>query len=98
MPSIGTRHRSDNNLLITTRIYGPTNKFMFDPKDVLTEVKRITNTEQPPKTLAGEIANCVLDMVEYDPNVVAVECEVLQGDGILFTEVAELDYVGIRGD
>lgn len=90
MPSIGTRHRSDNNLLVTTKIYGPTSTFMFDPSDVMRTVKAIVDVDNPlpAKKLATEIAYCVLEKVDYDPNVVHVECEVLQHDGILYSDVA----------
>lgn len=89
MPAIGTRHRTDN-LLVTTKIYGPSSQFMIDPTDILREVKRIADAENapPPKALATEIANCVLDLFGYDENVVHVDCEVLQHDGILFSDVA----------
>lgn len=91
MPAIGTRHRTDN-LMVTTKIYGPTPTFMFDPSDILKEVKKIADGENPPspKNMATEIANCVADFVHYDPNVVWLECEVLQHDGILFSDVAVL--------
>lgn len=89
MPSIGTRHRTEN-LLVTTKITGPTTKFMFDPADILEEVKKIADGENPPspKELATEIAQYILDKVDYDPNVVHVDCEVLQHDGILYSDVA----------
>lgn len=63
---------------------------MFDPKDILTEVQRIADGETPPpaKMLATEIANYILRVVKYDPNVVHVDCEVLQHDGILYSDVA----------
>lgn len=92
MPSIGTRHRSDNNLLVTTKVHGPTLTFMFDPKDVLKVVKRITdNEERPdPKKLAILIADCVSDIVDHDPNAIWLECEVLCADGILYSDTVVL--------
>lgn len=91
MPSIGTRHRTED-FLVTTKIYGPTLTFMFDPADILREIKKIADGENcpPAKALATEIANCVADLVYYDPNVVHVDCEVLQKDGILYSDVAVL--------
>lgn len=95
MPSIGTRHRTDL-LLVTTKITGPTTKFMFDPRDILKEVKKIADGENPPppKELATEIAKLILGRVSYDPNVVHVDCEVLQHDGILYSDVAVLGNDG----
>lgn len=92
MPSIGTRHRSDNNLLITTEIYGPTLTFMFDPKDVLRAVKKITDeADSPdPKKLAITIADSVADLVDHDPNATWLECEVLTAEGIFYTDVVVL--------
>ena len=86
MPAIGTKHRSDNNLLVTTKVYGPTLVFMFDPKDVLKEVKRLTDVEEipEPKKLATQVAKCVADLVQHDPNATWVDCEVLGSDGILY--------------
>ena len=95
MPSIGTRHRTDN-LLVTTKITGPTLTFMFDPKDVLKEVQKIADGDNPPapKELATEIAHSILQSLKYDPNVIWVDCEVLQHDGILYSDVAYLDDLG----
>lgn len=92
MPAIGTRHRSDNNLLVTTRIYGNTLTFMFDPKDVLKAVKRITDeAESPdPKKLAVLISDSVADLVDHDPNATWLECEVLSADGVFYTDVVVL--------
>lgn len=92
MPSIGTRHRSDDNFLVTTKIHGPTLTFMFDPKDILKEVKRITDDAETndPKKLAIVIVDRVADLVEHDPNVIWLECEVLGADGILFSDTVVL--------
>lgn len=94
MPSIGTRHRTDN-LLVTTKITGPTSTFLLDPKDVLKEVRLIADSDDAPspKQLATVIAKTILDRFSYDQNVVSVTCEVLQHDGILYTDVAVMpDY------
>lgn len=95
MPAIGTRHRTDS-LLVTTKITGPTTKFMIDPKDVLREVRTIADGDNPPpaKELATEIAYYILEKFDYDPNVVHVDCEVLQQDGTLFSDVAYIPDVG----
>lgn len=63
---------------------------MFDPKDILKEVRKIADGEDAPapKELATEIAYGIRDRVSYDPNVVYVDCEVMQHDGILFSDVA----------
>lgn len=92
MPSIGTRHRTDN-LLVTTKITGPSTKFKFDPQDILKEVKKIADGDNPPpaKALATEIAQTILEKVNYDPNVVHVDCEVLQHDGIFYSDVAVVE-------
>lgn len=92
MPFIGTRHRSDNNLLVTTKVHGPTLRFMFDPKDVLKEVKRLTGEEEAPdpKRLAITIVDRVADLVEHDPNAIWLECEVLGADGILYSDTVVL--------
>lgn len=93
MPSIGTRHRSDNNFLITTEIYGPTLTFMFDPKDVLKTVKRLVEeaiAPVDPKKLAILIADCVADLVDHDPNAKWLECEVLTAEGIFYNDVVVL--------
>lgn len=69
---------------------------MFDPKDILREVQKIADGENPPtpKDLATEIAQGILASIRYDPNVVFVDCEVLQHDGILFSDVAVVDDDG----
>lgn len=92
MPSIGTKHRSDNNLLITTKVYGPTLTFMFDPKDLLKAVKRLTDESEShdPKKLAIVISDCVADLVDHDPNATWLECEVLTADGIFYTDTVVL--------
>lgn len=91
MPAIGTRHRTDN-LMVTTKIYGPTDIFMFDPNDILREIKKIADGDNPPtaKKMARTIADCIANLVGYDPNVVWLECEVLQHDGILYSDTAVL--------
>lgn len=91
MPAIGTKLRSDDNLLITTKVYGPTTTFMFDPKDILKEIKKITEGDVAlsAKKLATEIVGCVAQLVSHDPNAVWADCEVLGADGILYYDVAE---------
>lgn len=94
MPFIGTRHRTkDNKLMVTTKIYGPTPTFMFDPSDVLKEVKRIADGDDSPpaKRLATAIADQVANLIRYDKNAKWVDCEVLQDDGILFGDVSLLE-------
>lgn len=92
MPYIGTKHRSDNDLLVTAKVHGPTLRFMFDPKDVLKEIKRITESEEKPdpKRLAIVIVDRVADLVEHDPNAIWLECEVLGADGILYSDTVVL--------
>ena len=92
MPAIGTRHRSDNNLLVTTKVYGPTTTFMFDPRDLLREVRKIVDGDivLTAKSLATEITGCVAKLVQHDPNATWVDCEVLGSDGVLYYDVAVL--------
>lgn len=73
---------------------------MFDPRDILKEVQKIADGENPPapKELASEIAWSILGQVSYDPNVVHVDCEVLQHDGILFSDVAYFTDDGNSGE